>query len=332
MIKKIDWHNQIGRRLHLRQLHVFFVVTQLGSMAKAARQLGVSTPTVSEIIADLEHAVGVRLLDRDQKGVEPTSFGRALLRRTLVAFDELRQAIKDIELLDDPAAGEVRIACPLGIAFSVMPYLFERFSKRYPHVLIQFDEVTADSTTRDLRALRDRKYDLLLGRGGPSLEAEETPTHDLNIETLFDDQLVIVVGAKSKWAAARPHSIELADLVDEPWIMQAPQTGNHRILAQAFKARGLAMPRANMVTLSMSVISHFLANGPFITAIPQSVARFSALKTLPVKLPVRPWPVNVVTLKNRSVSPAAERFIACAREFAKAMRQEKSNVGTRNRI
>ena len=331
MLKKIDWHSQIGRRLHLRQLHVLFVVTQRGSMAKAAKHLGVSTPTVSEIIADLEHAIGVQLLDRGPKGVEPTSFGRALLRRTLVVFDELNQAIKDIETMDDPAGGEIKIACPLGIAFSIMPHLFERFSKRYPRALIHFDEVTAESTTRDLRALRDRKYDLLLGRADLSLSAEETPAHDLNIETLFDDQLVIVAGAKSKWAARR-RGIDLADLVDEPWIMQAPQTGNHRILAEAFKARGLLMPRANMVTLSMSVISHFLANGPFLTAIPRSVARFSALKTLPVTLPIRPWPVNIVTLKNRSLSPTAQRFIECSREFTKSMRQGKSNGGLSNRF
>ena len=62
MLRKIDWDSQIGRRLRLRDLHVFSTVAQRGSMAKAAAQLGVSTPTVSEVIADLEHGLGVRLL------------------------------------------------------------------------------------------------------------------------------------------------------------------------------------------------------------------------------------------------------------------------------
>ena len=56
MLKKIDWDNQIGRRLRLRDLHVLFVVAQQGSMAKAAARLGVSAPTVSEIVANLEHS------------------------------------------------------------------------------------------------------------------------------------------------------------------------------------------------------------------------------------------------------------------------------------
>ena len=108
---KIDWENQIGRRLRFRDLHVFFTVVRQGSMAKAAMQLGVAAPTISEVIADLERAVGVRLLERGPKGAEPTLYGRAFLKRGMAAFDELKQGIRDIEFLSDPAAGEVRIGC-----------------------------------------------------------------------------------------------------------------------------------------------------------------------------------------------------------------------------
>ena len=64
MLKKIDWESQIGRRLKMRDLHVFFTVAQRGSMGKAAVELGVSPPTISEVISDLEHGLGVKLLDR----------------------------------------------------------------------------------------------------------------------------------------------------------------------------------------------------------------------------------------------------------------------------
>jgi DNA-binding transcriptional LysR family regulator len=316
MLKKIDWDHQIGRRLRLRDLHVFFTVAQHGSMSKAAAQLGVSTPTVSEIIADLEHGLGVRLLDRNPKGVEPTRYGNALLKRTLNVFDELKQSIRDIEYLSDPTTGEVRIACPLAIAFTIIPHVFELFVKKYPRVALYFDEVTAASTRRDFQELRDRKYDLVLGRGG---RADEHSTDDLNIEVLFDDQLVIVAGAKSKWASRR-RRIELAELVDEPWITQGPQTWNHRVLSEAFRARRLAMPRSGVVTLSMSLITHFLAGGEYITSMPRSVASFCSLKVLPVDLPAQPWPVYIATLKNRTLSPAAERLIACARAFTRSLR------------
>ena len=318
MLRKIDWEGQIGRRLRLRDLHVLHVVVERRSMAKAAVQLGVSQPAISEVIADLEHALGVRLLDRSPQGVEPTMYGNALLKRSITVFDELKQSVKDIEHLADPTTGEIRIACPLAIAFTIIPHIFERFIEKYPRVVLHFDEVASASGTRDFRDLRDRKYDLILGRGWP-LKAEEAPTDDLRIESLFDDQLVIAAGARSKWAARR-RKIDLAELVDEPWITQGPQTWNYRTLAEACHARGVAMPRASLVTLSMSVITHFLADGLFISAMPRSVAHFKSLKVLPVDLPARPWPVNIATLKNRTLSTAAERFIECARAFTRPLR------------
>ena len=90
-------------------------------MAKAAAQLGVSQSAVSEIVAGLEHAVGVRLLERRPHGVEPTSYGHALLGRSLAAFDELKQGIREIEFLADPTAGEVRIGCAESTASALLP-------------------------------------------------------------------------------------------------------------------------------------------------------------------------------------------------------------------
>ena len=103
--------------------------------------------------------------------------------------------------------------------------------------------------------------------------------------------------------------------------MQAPQTWNYRNLAEACRVRGLAMPKGSVVTLSISVITHFLADGGFITAMPRSVAYFCSLKVLPVDLPVRPWPINIAILKHRTLSPVVERFIECARDFTRPMRE-----------
>src|SRR5260221_12314873 len=104
-----DWESRIGRRLRRRDLHILSTVVKWGSMAKPASGLAMSQPAVSEAIASLEAALGVRLLDRTPRGVEPTLYASALLRRGLVVFDELRQGIKEIEVLADPAAVQVRI-------------------------------------------------------------------------------------------------------------------------------------------------------------------------------------------------------------------------------
>ncbi len=162
MLKKIDWESQIGRRLRLRDLHVFSTVVQRGSMAKAAAELGVSQPTVSEVIADLEHALGVRLFDRSRQGVEPTIYGTALLRRVKVAFDELRQGVRDIEFLTDFTAGEVRIGCPESLATTLVSPVVQQFARQYPRVAINM--ILLNTPTLDLPQLHDRTLDLVVAR------------------------------------------------------------------------------------------------------------------------------------------------------------------------
>ena len=83
--------DRIGRRIRLQDVHILMAVVQAGSMAKAARHLNTSQPNISKSIADLERALGVRLLDRHRQGVEPTDYGRALLSGGAAVFDELRQ-------------------------------------------------------------------------------------------------------------------------------------------------------------------------------------------------------------------------------------------------
>jgi DNA-binding transcriptional LysR family regulator len=101
--------------------------------------------------------------------------------------------------------------------------------------------------------------------------------------------------------------------------MQGPHTCIND-WTEAFHAHGLALLKAGIKTLSMPVTTHFLANSRFISAMPRSVAYFSSLKVLlPVDLPDRSWPIIIVTLKNRTLSPVVERFIECTREVAKSI-------------
>src|SRR6059058_1698459 len=89
----IECSERIGRRMRLRDLHILLAVVQCKSMAKAAEHLAVSKPVVSKTIADLEHVLGVRVLERDRHGAEPTSYGAALLKRGITVFDELREGV-----------------------------------------------------------------------------------------------------------------------------------------------------------------------------------------------------------------------------------------------
>jgi DNA-binding transcriptional LysR family regulator len=105
----MQWHDRIGRRLKLRDLHILLAVVQRGSMAKAAAELAISQPAVSKAIADMEYTLGLRLLDRTRHGIEPTTYGRVLIKRGTTIFDELKQATQELDFLADPTVGELRI-------------------------------------------------------------------------------------------------------------------------------------------------------------------------------------------------------------------------------
>src|SRR5262250_332312 len=134
--------DRIGRRLKLQDLHILMTVVQAGSMGKAAERLNSVQPSISRSIAELEHALGVRLLDRRRQGVEPTEYGRALLDCGVAVFDELRQGVKNIEFLADPTSGEVRIGCNPYLAASFVAAVVDRLSRRFPRIVIHLVTAT----------------------------------------------------------------------------------------------------------------------------------------------------------------------------------------------
>jgi DNA-binding transcriptional LysR family regulator len=321
MTRALDWERRIGRRLRLRDLHVFFEVIQSGSMVKAAKHLRVTQPAVSKAVGDLEAALGVRLFDRGPQGVAPTIYGQALLKCGSAVFDELRQGIRSIEFLADPTVGEVRIGSAEGMTAAILPPIIQRFSRLYPRVVLQVDDLP--SRAQQLSGLIDRTYDFILLRLHAPITSDPVVGHaleDLNIETLFEDRLVLAAGNRSPWARRR--KIDLSELVDAPWILVAPGTWNYDVVADAFKARGLKTPKISLVSTSLHLRMSLPASGPFITAVPASVlfldAARSALKVLPVNLPARPSPLAILTLRNRTLSPVVERFIECSRDIAQS--------------
>src|SRR5262245_43339188 len=159
---RVNWESRIGRRLKLRDLYILFTTVQSGSMAKAAAQLGISQPAVSEAITDLEHTFGVRLLDRTPHGVEPTIYGRMLIKRGVAAFDELRQGVKEIEFLADPTVGELRIGTIEPMAAGLIPAIVDPLSQKYPGVLFHITQ--APGVAQQYRDLRERNVELILGR------------------------------------------------------------------------------------------------------------------------------------------------------------------------
>jgi DNA-binding transcriptional LysR family regulator len=119
---------------------------------------------------------------------------------------------------------------------------------------------------------------------------------------------------------ARRRKIDLAELIEEPWITVPSDHVGSSVLVDAFRAGGLQPPRIAVTTYSIHLRNSLAASARFIAALPDSVLHFSGqnLRELPIDLPTPPWSVVIVTAKRRTPNPVAERFIACAREVAKS--------------
>jgi len=304
--------DRIGCRMKLHDLHVLMAVAQAGSMSRAAQLLNTTQPAISKSIADLEDAVGVRLLDRGRHGAEPTPYGRALLDGGVAAFDDLRQAVKNIEFLADPTAGEVRVGTHNPIA-GLIPTVFDRLHKTHPGISVHLTTVPTDP--QQFRLLRERKIDLLLGRMTPPIE------EDIDTELLFHDRAIVVAGPNSKWVHRR--RIALSELASESWCLPSVDRTIGRAVADAFRARSAAFPPRGVVWGAAPFMSALIHRGPYLSIFPASLLRLDGtlpkLEVLPVDLPVPPWAIGVMTLKNRTLTPAVKLFIEYARAVTRPL-------------
>src|SRR3954451_4199907 len=188
----MHWDHRVGSRLKLRELNILLAVADAGSMAKAAMRLAISQPAVSRAIADMEHTLGVTLLDRSPQGVEPTQYGRALLKRGVAVFDELKQGVQDIEFLADPTAGELRVGSTPAMSEGIVLAVIEKLSRQYPRAVFHVVPGGLLALCDDLRA---RRIEL-----GFAQMPGAAPEEDMDQHALFADPLVVVAGLENPWA------------------------------------------------------------------------------------------------------------------------------------
>jgi len=311
----MPWDARIRRRLKLRDLDTFLAVARSGSMAKAATQLAVSQPSVSNAIADIERTLDVRLFDRLAQGVELTPYGHALIKSALAVFDDVRQGVQELEFLADPTAGELRIGTIDPMIAGILPAILSQLSGRYPRVVVQVTQLPAGM--QQVRALRERHFDLFFGR-----VVEVMNQDDLTVERLFEDPVFVAAGARNP--LVRRRKMRLAEVTKEPWTLPRPNTTTiSGYINDIFRACGLDPPPAAIVCNSIQLQRELLVKGRFLALFPQSVLRFGArpmsIKALPIELPALLAPVGIVTLKNRTISPVAQLFIEYARRVARAL-------------
>jgi DNA-binding transcriptional LysR family regulator len=291
----MHWSDRVGRRLKSQELHIFLAVAEQASMGKAAEHLSMSRPVVSKAIASLERTVGLRLFDRTSSGVELTGYGKALQRRAVGLFDEFRSTMDELAFLADPNRGELRVGCTEVTAAGFVAALIAELARRYPGLSVH---TVLGSVMQQHPPLRERRCEVFIARA------------------------LIAVGPGSPWLKRRKTT--LSDLANGRWIVSPAEALSGGLFPTVFASAGLKCPQPTILSDSLNLRNSLLQkDGSFVTIVPGSVLhfgpKFPSFKVLPIKL--APWrlPICIATLKGKTLSPAADLFVECARRLAKPL-------------
>ena len=193
-----------------------------------------------------------------------------------------------------------------------------RLSSQYPRVVFRVVIATGSAL---IEQLRERKIEI--GFDGQAVAGQE----DVNLEVLYDEPLVVVAGVDNPWVRRR--KIKLAELVNEPWTWPPPESTYGSLVVEAFRSSGLKPPRSAVYTHAINLRISLAATGPFLAVVPAGAVSHTRQVSLDQEIACRSFPrrasgFHLVTLKKRTLSPLAQRFIDCAREIAKSLSEKNS--------
>jgi DNA-binding transcriptional LysR family regulator len=299
---------RIGSPLTLRDLRILLTVADAGSMSKAANLLHVSQPAISKSIAQIERDLGSSLMKRSSRGIEPTLHGQVLLARIRTAFGELHGSVEAMKAHTEPHSGELRIAASQVALSTLLPKVINRIYAEYP--AIAFHVVPALSLSDQVRVLEQRKVELVVARIPSFRGKQQLQTHEL-----FKDRFVVVTGKGHRWK--RRKSLELAELMGEPWSLAPLDTVTGRSMAQVFEAHGLGLPPIKVVAPSIYMQRQLAFRSGFLTLLSFNQVRTDkGIDVLPVTLRGEEQAVGILTVKHLTPSPLADLFIRYAHEVA----------------
>ena len=246
----------------LRLLKVLREVALRGSFSAAAEALSYSQPAVSQQIARLEAQAGVKLLERQHKGIKLTPAGEALVRHTERILAQLAEAQAELSEIATSARGRLRIAAFATAAGTIVPVAVSAFRRLRPGVRVDLQLVDPPES---IPALRRGDFDLVIAEEGGF--EEEPSLEGLGVERLMDDVLYAALPADHPLATRR--AISLRDLVNEDWMLVGLQgtCADTNIVLRACEQAGFE-PRVAYTSDDYFAIQGLVASGMGVALVP----------------------------------------------------------------
>ena len=295
--------------MELRQLRYAMAVAQRLSFTQAAAALSIAQPALSQQIAALERELGVRLFERTKRRVLLTDAGRAFVSRSERILADVDRTAEEMTAYAGGLRGRVVVGTYQSFAEYRLPKLLGRFHARYPGIEIALREGMADDL---LASLKSSAIDVFIGHIAETRYAGDP---QFRSEPLYNDELVIAVGASHRLAARR--TVRMTDLRDEPFIIF--RRGSSVTARLQLEARAAQFePRVVFESVDSLTIRSLVAEGLGVALYPRMLGNMpgpsvSLLSLAPQRL------IRSVALVRRSApyAPSAERFIDFIRDAMK---------------
>lgn len=292
--------------IDLHQIRIFVAVARLGNFTRAAERLGLSQPSLSLHIRQLEKDLKVRLFDRSTRSVALTRAGDDFLPAAERLLDDFQSAVAAVADLAARRRGRVAVAVLPSVAAELLPRAIALLRARHPDVSVSLrDDVAEHIPTR----VRSGEVDFGLG-------AIDSMDMDISGSALVGDELIAVLAPAHPLATAAKTSWRA--LARYPFVAMSRDSSVRRLTEQAFAHNGLVLEPA-FEAKYMSTAIGIVANGLGVGTLPSSalsMVQQAGLSHAAVHGPVMKRRIGIMTRRGRSLSPAAQALIEALKTAA----------------
>lgn len=294
----------------LRTLEQFARVVSAGSFARAALELGLTQPALSQSVRKLERKLRVRLVERTPRGIIPTVFGEALLRRVRTILADVASVHEEIEAMRGGPGGGVAIGAAPAALVRLIPTVIDALGRSGKTIKVRIVEGLVDSLVGELRA---GSIDFAV-----TTYTQQHDLHDLRAEPLFDDEFVACAGTHHPLARKREPSP--VDLLEHPWVLVPREGVLRREFDSRFRSQEAAAPEAAVETGSALLSRELVRSGRFLGFLPRDLidADIRRKEVAVLRVPWLRWVrrVSLLTRRNQIPSAACVHALSVVRRVA----------------
>lgn len=280
--------------MELTQLRYFQVIVCEGTMTAAARVLGVSQPTLSVAIRNLEEELDTKLFSRTRDGMELTSTGRALQRGAEGVFAQVRRIGEEIRELEEGESGAFVLGCHESLGAYFLPGFLPEFMQSHPGLTLQ---LWNGSSAEVREAVLDRRLSF-------GLVVNTEPHPELVIQGLFQDRIQFFGLEEGQRAGQREGQRDEARLarararLEAGPLLYADRPVFREVVGRLAQA-GIA-PGRPLVCGDLELVKSLALSGAGVALLPSRVARYNQDGRLRPLHPGLPWQQDDIHLVFRA--------------------------------